>query len=337
MLGNIALNEESQSNWLDLLTTDRVSDDGNKKHRISLSLGGQIAQTIPHIGIQYTTQNKEDFSSAINGGKNKKRMTIALGHPSYYICMITNLKYPEVFEELFNENSLAVVASNNAVILPIGNQIELIVGVDSHKIVAGIREYLLAADQTIEWSHGVGTKNKLLRRLFPHKFGDAFDTVGSPLPKPLQWETDFDHDSESTLERSFNHFDTYFRYMNQLKTSRPKGTILNYFDVGLTVSLVEAHIAASGNSLLVNNENWDTQNEGSIGHTMSKMYQLTKVTAYRNKPAIYNFYIGDGACRLNGGLELLFDMINKAHDKDDFKPILNLFVFHNGIWGIEVC
>ena len=334
MLGNIALNEDSKSNWLGLLKTEKVSDcEGCDKEMVQLCLGDNVAHTMPRNAFKWKEQSKRKFQ-AMNG-ENKKKLTITMGHPSYYICMATKSKYPEVWQELFEENSLTVIASNNACILPIGNKVELLVGIDSHKVVAGIREYLIASNKTIGWSHGVGTKYNILRWLFPHSFDGLFDATNGPLPAPLDAKTDFDHKSESNLERSFNHFDSYFAYMNKLQAARSSQSVLNFFDIGLTVSLVEAHVVASGNSLLVNHENWSTQNEGSIGHTMSKMAQLTKVTHFRKKQAVYNFYIGDGACRLNGGLEFIFDLIQTAHEKDDFKPLLNLLVFHTGIWGIE--
>lgn len=334
MLGNIALDEDSKSQWLDLLKSDKVTDTkGCDKEMVQLCLGETYSHLVPRNFMVYQEPKKDAFN-AINGA-NKKKLTITMGHPSYYVSMTTGSELPDVWQELFEDNKLAVIASNNACIIPVGTQVEMIVGIDSHKIVAGIREYLDGSSHKAGWSHGVGTKNKVLHWLFPRTYTDAFETMNLPLPVPLNAKKDFDCKSESELDRSFNHYDTYFGYMNHLKAARPGQVVMNYFDVGLTVSLVEAHVAQSGNSLLVDFENWSTQNEGSIGHTMSKMVQLTKVSGFRKKQAIYNFYIGDGACRLNGGLELLFDLIQKAHCKDDFRPLLNLFIFHNGIWGIE--
>lgn len=104
---------------------------------------------------------------------------------------------------------------------------------------------------------------------------------------------DFDTQAEE-LECNFLYFDRYFAYLNNLKAACPDKVVANYFDVGLTVSLVSAHVARSGIGLLIEDDNLSTMNEGSIGHTMSKMVQLTKITSYRQKQGVYNFYIGDG-------------------------------------------
>lgn len=329
-LGNIGLNEGSAACFKDLLAHSQVSDaPGSNKEMIQLFLGDHITHSYPRDHVPFEELTATNFKSANGAGS---RYTVLIGQPSNYIGMAINSQFPGIYQQCFDDASFSVVTSTNSCMLPIGKSVESVVGIDSMMVCNAIKEYLKDSGKTIGWSHGEGTKTTILNWIMPSLNGMIAD---KPMPAPLT-SSDFANDDNSDdIERSFKDFDQFFAYMNQLKAARPGQTLCNYFDVGLTVTLISAHIARSGISLLLDTDNFATLNEGSIGNTMTKMVQLTKTKPYRTKPAVYNFYVGDGACRLNGGLELIFDLIEKAQAYDDFKPLLNLFVFHNNFWAVE--
>jgi len=51
----------------------------------------------------------------------------------------------------------------------------------------------------------------------------------------------------------------------------------------------------------------------------------------RSTAGVYSFFIGDGACRLNGGMELACHLIEDY----TLSSIITIFLYNNGIWAIE--
>jgi len=71
--------------------------------------------------------------------------------------------------------------------------------------------------------------------------------------------------------------------------------------------------------------------ESSIGHTMSKLSQLLTVKPYSEHRGVYNFFTGDGACRLNGGVEMALDLMENYKAKS----MVTMFILNNHKWAIE--
>jgi hypothetical protein len=138
----------------------------------------------------------------------------------------------------------------------------------------------------------------------------------------------------ATQSGEFSEFDSFAEYIvftNRLKAPKPSLPVLNYFDVGLLVSIVQGFAVEAGAGLLTDRDGLSMLREGSIGHIMSKLHQLTHVEPYASKRGIYNFYIGDGAARLNSGMETAFHVLESYHASS----FVTLFVFNNHKWAIE--
>eukprot|EP00415_Alexandrium_ostenfeldii_P001528 UN1528 len=71
--------------------------------------------------------------------------------------------------------------------------------------------------------------------------------------------------------------------------------------------------------------------DASIGHIISKLNQVVAVKPLCQERAVYNFFIGDGACRLNGGVELALHLIEGY----SAQSMITLFIFNNSKWAIE--
>eukprot|EP00913_Durusdinium_trenchii_P027429 g25726.t1 len=73
--------------------------------------------------------------------------------------------------------------------------------------------------------------------------------------------------------------------------------------------------------------------DASIGHIISKLNQVTTVEQFKQKKSVYNFFIGDGACRLNGGTELILHLMEGHAPATD--ALTTVFLFNNKAWAIE--
>jgi len=130
---------------------------------------------------------------------------------------------------------------------------------------------------------------------------------------------------------SFCYFLEYVRYLNLAKMAKPEVPIVNYYDTGLTVSVMQQTLVQQGVSLLTDADGLSMLRDASIGHIVSKLNQLIAVEPFSAQKGVYNFFIGDGACRLNGGVELMMHLMEgyKA------RSLTNMFVFNNHKWAIE--
>ena len=113
--------------------------------------------------------------------------------------------------------------------------------------------------------------------------------------------------------------------------ANPEFPICNYYDTGLLVSVVQGWTIDSGVSMLTDRDGLSMLRDASIGHTMSKMNQLCSVAPVNEQRGVYNFYIGDGAARLNGGIELAMHHIESF----EANSLITVFIFNNGKWAIE--
>jgi len=148
-------------------------------------------------------------------------------------------------------------------------------------------------------------------------------------PKAQEMPKDLTFAESST--GGFECLAEYVKYTSGLKMAKPEMTIKNYYDTGLTVSVMMGTVVGKGESLLTDADGLAMLRDASIGHIISKLNQVTTVNPLNEQKSVYNFFIGDGACRLNGGTELAFHLMH-GYKTDS---ITNLFIFNNESWAIE--
>jgi len=202
--------------------------------------------------------------------------------------------------------------------LPLGTQEENIFGINAEEVVDAVAD-AVRAKGGLHWGHGPGTKAEILQK----SFGYASATQAAV---PL----DFSEDTEGHVV-GFDYLVEYTRYLNTVKLAAPELKVVQYYDAGLSVSVLMGCIAEQGVSLLLDGDGLAMLRDASIGHIISKLNQLMMVSSYSREKAVYNFYIGDGACRLNGGTELALHLIEGY----EAVSLITLFIFNNECWAIE--
>jgi len=243
------------------------------------------------------------------------RLLIFVGTPGKGLSLSIRSQNPKNFETAYAENNLIVLVKG-VCMLPIGSQEQNVFGVDEEKVLQAIVSSVRAKG-TIAWGAGSGTKEDILAKAF-----DAFQATGGPVPEALAF-TDND--------KNWDYLAGYCKYTNRLKLAHPRLPVVNYYDSGLTVNVMMMSSAERGLSLLTDGDGLMMTREGSIGHMISKLNQLVNVEPYKSTEGVYNFWIGDGAARLNGGMELVFHNIESYRGK----ALMTLFVFNNHTWAVE--
>lgn len=277
-----------------------------------VALADSWLHTVPRV-----EKLKQPWQDAI-----KSSLFIYIGTPGRYLHMCTRSKATQGFDDAYANNRLVVVC-RSGVMLPIGTQVESILGTDALAVMQAVAK-LVKAKGSVSWGHGSGSKAALLPKLYP----GHFDAAKLTKPPPLS-ALKFDKDTGDNI--SFDYFVDYVRFTNRAKLSYPATPVTNYYDTGMLVSVCIGSIAEQGVSILTDHDGINMLRDASIGHTMSKLNQLVCVEPQRSTRAVYNFFIGDGACRLNGGMELMMDLIEGY----DATPLVTVFLFNNGFWAIE--
>uniref|UniRef100_A0A7S1WM71 Uncharacterized protein n=1 Tax=Alexandrium catenella TaxID=2925 RepID=A0A7S1WM71_ALECA len=244
------------------------------------------------------------------------RLLIYVGTPGKYLAMCIRSEFT-LFDKAYAGDRL-VVLCKSACMLPLGTQEENIFGLDSDEVLDAIADGLRAKG-AIAWAHGAGTKAGYLQKIFGYASPEA-------MPAPL----DFAHDTEGHLVQ-FDYLVEYVSYLNKLKLALPETRVTNYYDTGLLVSVLMGCVIEQGNGLLVDRDGLAMLRDASIGHIISKLNQVVAVKPLCQERAVYNFFIGDGACRLNGGVELACHLIEGYHAES----LITLFIFNNKKWAIE--
>merc|ERR1719188_1325739 len=175
--------------------------------------------------------------------------------------------------------------------LPLGTQEQNVFGVDSDVVLSEIA-HSLRSRGALAWGHKPGTKSLLLQ----HSYGYP---SGQDVPAALTFEGD-----AGGSVNTFDYFVEYIKYLNQVKLARPELPVVNWYDTGLLVSVLMGSVVQAGPSLLTDADGLGMLRDASIGHIISKLNQIIAVEPYSSRRGVYNFFIGDGACRLNGGVEL---------------------------------
>ena len=238
--------------------------------------------------------------------------------------MMMHSKLMDELDVACEANSLVIV-TKGAVMLPLGSQVQNVLGTEPDAVVEAVTSALQQRGDVV-WGHGSGTKLELLGRAFAH------------LPHTAQWRAILPEDQPAPLQVSlaeasvgFESLTAYIGFSNSLKLSNPKLPVCNYYDTGLTVCVVQGWTVDAGISLLTDRDGLAMLREGSIGQTISKLNQLLKVSPLKDQRGVYNVFVGDGASRLSGGLELAMDHV-KVYGA---ASMVNLFVFQNEKWAVE--
>jgi len=242
-----------------------------------------------------------------------ERLMIYVGTCGKYATMCIRSDRGQI-EKAYKSDRLVTIVKG-VCMLPIGSQEENVFGVDENALMESVCAALRQKGQ-VAWGLGAGTKASYMQK--------AYGYPGAlEMPKTL----------------SFSEFETggfdclaeFVKYTNDLKLAKPEATIKNYYDTGLTVSVLMGTVVQKGVSLLTDGDGLAILRDASIGHIISKLNQVTANDPLNQQKSVYNFWIGDGACRLNGGMELAFHLMGGYKTNS----LTNLFVFNNHTWAIE--
>ncbi|CAE8629932.1 unnamed protein product [Polarella glacialis] len=286
---------------------DNVSEAACKGAPVQVNMGTDWVHTFPHLQRMELPDPGE-------------RLMVYIGTPAKYLgkCLRSNL--PAKLDAAYRKAQLVIVCKG-ACMLPIGPQEQNVLGIDEEKVAAAILESVGAKGKVV-WGHGKGSKQDLMVQAFD-RCGNR--KVAEP-PKALKLSAE-----HSGNDIGFYHLASYAKYLNELKLANPTLPMANYYDTGLLVSVMMGFIVDSGVSLMTDGDGLRMLSDASIGHTISKVNQLVTVSHYASTRGIYNCFIGDGACRLNGGVELACHLMEgKQH-----VSMVNLVIFNNHKWAIE--
>lgn len=245
-----------------------------------------------------------------------ERLLVYVGVPGKGIQISLRSQVANDFEAA-EAGSRLIVLVKGVCMLPIGSQSQNIFGVNEEKVLEAIVSSVRVKG-AIAWGLTTGTKKEILAMTY-----NEYPVDGGALPEPLSFT-----DSDKT---PWDLLAGWCKYTNTVKLARPALPVVNYYDSGLTVNVMMMMNADRKLSLLTDVDGLMISREGSIGHMISKLNQLANVEPYNTTKGVYNFWIGDGAARLNGGLELAF------HTMESYKgrSLMTLFVFNNHVWAVE--
>jgi len=258
-----------------------------------------------------------------------ERLLIFVGTPGKYLAMCMKSKLQADFDTAYHANRLVVV-TKGAIMLPLGSQMQNIFGASDTAVLDAIAT-AVSAKGAVGWGHGVGTKGSILERAFLHLPKSAAWHVplgGFGAPEPL---APLPADANPEPEAGFDSFADYVLFENKLKLALPALPVVNYWDTGLLVSIIQGFAVERGASLLTDRDGLAILRDASIGHIISKMHQVTHVQPYCSRRAVFNFFIGDGASRLNTGVETAFHLVESYHAQG----FVTLFILNNHKWAIE--
>jgi len=267
----------------------------------------------PATDWQHTLPSIEPKLGPIPTAADGHRLLIYVGTPGKYATMCLRSDHGQ-FDAAYKADKL-IVLCKGACMLPIGTQEQNIMGVDEAEVLKEIC-IQLKEKGPVAWALGEGTKNTFMQKAFGY-------------PKALEMPCTMTFPKARTGQ--FACLAEYVRFTNGVKLAHPEMTVKNFYDTGLTVSVIMATIVQEGISLLTDADGLAMLRDASIGHIMSKLNQVTTVEQLSSKKSVYNFFIGDGACRLNGGTELALHLM-EGHAAN---ALTTVFLFNNKAWAIE--
>mmetsp|Transcript_6525 Transcript_6525/g.15044 ORF Transcript_6525/g.15044 Transcript_6525/m.15044 type:complete len:692 (-) Transcript_6525:205-2280(-) len=290
------------------MSSDTEEDVSKAKCHVAMASDWQ--NTLPWAGIG---GEKRSLSHPVPNAAEGHRLLIYVGTPGKYATMCLRADHGQ-FDAAYNANKL-VILCRGVCMLPIGTQEQQIFGVDEKEVLRSIC-HELKEKGPVAWGLGAGTKNLYMQKAFGY-------SEAAPMPTELVFA------EERT--GGFACLADYVRFSNLVKAANPQMTVKNYYDTGLTVSVLMATVVAESISLLTDGDGLAMLRDASIGHIMSKLNQVTTVEALAKTKSVYNFFIGDGACRLNGGTELTLHLMEGL----SANAFTSVFLFNNKAWAIE--
>eukprot|EP00928_Gymnodinium_smaydae_P050516 TRINITY_DN3407_c0_g1_i1.p1 TRINITY_DN3407_c0_g1~~TRINITY_DN3407_c0_g1_i1.p1 ORF type:complete len:691 (-),score=141.10 TRINITY_DN3407_c0_g1_i1:137-2209(-) len=299
ILAEDARHSKTTQHLLDSSTDEGTSEDSP----VIVSFGLDWTVTLPFAEIPKRPQTKN-------------RLLVYVGTPGKYLSMCIRSDRSR-FDQAYKEDRLVVVCKG-VCMLPLGTQEQNLFGVDEHAILDTISRSVQKKG-TVFWGHGPGTKAAIMQKAYGYP-------MAQPTPKPLTFTGD-----AGGSTNSFDYLVEYIKYMNLVKIAKPTLPVKNWYDTGLLVSVLQGRIMQNNTSLLTDGDGLAMLRDASIGHIISKLNQMIAVEPFSTSKGVYNFFIGDGACRLNGGVELAMHLIEgyKA------QSMTTLFIFNNHKWAIE--
>jgi len=280
---------------------------------VTLAMGEEWLHTIPRL--------ESSNVPACDG-----QFVVYIGTPGKYLSLCIDQELTKSFNETYEQGRLAILCQGRVLLSWIDTQEKIFYGVTTAELSKVVAD-AVQNKGLIAWGHNAGTKNALLKRAFsapalPRVLDVAHQRE---LPPPLD-------SLRGNGERVwFDYIAQYCEYLNELKLVRPELPVTNWYDTGLLVSVTMRAIASRGTSLLTDRDGLTMLREASIGQTVSKLMQVAAVEPLKSTRGVYSFFIGDGACRLNGGMELVCHL-NESYD---FASMITVFLYNNGVWAIE--
>mmetsp|Transcript_90067 Transcript_90067/g.125107 ORF Transcript_90067/g.125107 Transcript_90067/m.125107 type:complete len:684 (-) Transcript_90067:45-2096(-) len=267
----------------------------------------------PATDWQHTIPNTQSKFGPVPRAAEGDRLLIYVGTPGKYATMCLRADHGQ-FDAAYQADRL-IVLCKGVCMLPIGTQEQNILGVDEKEVLKSMC-HTLKERGPIAWGLGDHTKTTFLQKAY-----------GYPQALPAPSKLTFGKERVG----GFKCLADYVKFTNSVKLANPETIVKNYYDTGLTVSVLMATVVSEGTSLLTDADGLAMLRDASIGHVMSKLNQVITVEELAKKKSVYNFYIGDGACRLNGGTELTLHLMEgKSADS-----LTNVFLFNNKAWAIE--
>jgi len=302
---HIILAEDSRHSEVAKTLLEKASDEQQPTAPVVVSMANDWINTLP-------------FTESPVRPDTGARLFVYIGTLGKYLSMCSrSQRTTRRIEEAYTENRL-VILCRGVCMLPLGTQEQNIFGVEHDTVLrtVGAAARMRGA---IAWGHGAGTKEHLMQKSFGYP-------LSGELPQPLSFAGD-----EGGSMQNFDYFVEYIKYLNLVKIARPSVPVTNWYDTGLLVSVLTSSVAEQGTSLLTDSDGLAMLREASIGHIISKLNQVITVEPYSSSKGVYNFFLGDGACRLNGGVELTMHLM-EGYKASSFTTV---FVFNNQKWAIE--
>ncbi|CAE7944636.1 HHT1 [Symbiodinium sp. KB8] len=267
----------------------------------------------PATDWQHTIPNTQSKFGPVPRAAEGDKLLIYIGTPGKYATMCLRSDHGQ-FDAAYQADRL-IVLCKGVCMLPIGTQEQNILGVDETEVLKAVC-HTLKERGPVAWGLGDHTKTTFLQKAY-----------GYPQALPAPSKLTFGKERVG----GFKCLADYVKFTNSVKLANPETIVKNYYDTGLTVSVLMATVVSEGTSLLTDADGLAMLRDASIGHIMSKLNQVITVEELAKKKSVYNFYIGDGACRLNGGTELTLHLM----EGKSANSLTNVFLFNNKAWAIE--
>eukprot|EP00811_Abedinium_folium_P035394 NODE_818_length_2748_cov_10.223960.p1 GENE.NODE_818_length_2748_cov_10.223960~~NODE_818_length_2748_cov_10.223960.p1 ORF type:complete len:721 (-),score=147.20 NODE_818_length_2748_cov_10.223960:453-2615(-) len=280
---------------------------------VTLAMGEDWLHTIPRL--------ESSKVPACDG-----QFVIYIGTPGKHLSLCIDEQLTKSFDETYLQGRLAILCQGCVLLSWIDTHNKIVYGVSTTELSKVVAD-AVKNKGPIAWGHNMGTKSDLLKKAFPAPSLPPATAVAPERELP----STLDALTGSGELICFDYLAQYVEYLNALKLARPELPVTNWYDTGLLVSVTMREIASRGTSLLTDHDGLMMLRDASIGHTMSKLIQVTAVEPLKSRRGVYSFFIGDGACRMNGGMELACHL-NEGYD---FASMITIFVYNNGVWAIE--